>query len=289
MIGSRVSCLAVAVTSVIAVGGCNSRQTVIDASVPTAPSSVGVPTISGSELVSVIVDPSAVFTGSSTNGEVLLSFPAPASGVAVSLTSSSPTAFLPASITVPAGANTGRFAIQTSALAPDSEVAISARAGARTAQTTLGLWTRTVPYVASWTDRGNGERLRVHRVTPRGSWRLGGFTDVAVVSATEGTVSYDLLFRAPRGTRLAPGVYENAQSRFVSPTDPNRPELGLFVIASSGTVFPECFAPQPSRFEVKDVDFASDGRVRRFAVTFEQRCGQAVITGELNVSGAAPF
>ena len=64
-------------------------------------------------LVSLYVDPPGVVGGSPTKGTLTLSWAAPPGGAVVSLSSDSPLASVPASVTVPAGAKTVSFAVTT--------------------------------------------------------------------------------------------------------------------------------------------------------------------------------
>jgi thermitase len=64
-------------------------------------------------LQSLTIRPTSVWGGSTATGTVTLSGPAPAGGAVVQLRSSSSRASVPSSITIPAGATSARFTIQT--------------------------------------------------------------------------------------------------------------------------------------------------------------------------------
>jgi len=64
-------------------------------------------------LQSLTISPTSVVGGNSATGTVTLSGPAPAGGVVVQLRSSSSRASVPSTVTVPAGATSARFTIQT--------------------------------------------------------------------------------------------------------------------------------------------------------------------------------
>jgi len=64
-------------------------------------------------LQSLTISPTSVWGGSTATGTVTLSGPAPAGGVVVQLRSSSSRASVPSTVTVPAGATSARFTIQT--------------------------------------------------------------------------------------------------------------------------------------------------------------------------------
>jgi hypothetical protein len=84
--------------------------------------------------------PSLIASGSPANGTITLSGPAPAGGVAVTLTSSSPTVVaVPNTLTIAAGQTTATFPMVVSAVANDTLVTISAKIGTttNTASTTI--------------------------------------------------------------------------------------------------------------------------------------------------------
>src|SRR2546426_2958319 len=74
-----------------------------------------------------------------SSGPVPLSWPAPAGGAQVALSSSNPAAAVPASVTVPAGGTSASFSLTTSAVAISTPVTISASygGGTRTASLTV--------------------------------------------------------------------------------------------------------------------------------------------------------
>jgi thermitase len=71
------------------------------------------PPASNVTLQSLTISPTSVWGGSTATGTVTLSGPAPAGGVVVQLRSSSSRASVPSTVTVPAGATSARFTIQT--------------------------------------------------------------------------------------------------------------------------------------------------------------------------------
>jgi len=75
---------------------------------------------------SVSVNPLSVTGGSSSTGTAKLNGPAPFGGTTVTLSSSDPTATVPASVVVPAGASSATFAITTSAVTNTVLATISA-------------------------------------------------------------------------------------------------------------------------------------------------------------------
>lgn len=84
------------------------------------------------------VEPS-VLGGQAARGTVTLSAPAPANGVAISLTASGTSATVPSSVTIPAGATTATFDVATTRVATTTEVIITAQAGGVTRTASLRL------------------------------------------------------------------------------------------------------------------------------------------------------
>jgi probable HAF family extracellular repeat protein len=74
----------------------------------------------------VTVNPAAVAGGNSATGTVTLSLPAPAGGAFVALFSGDPAVTVPASVLVPAGANSATFPVTTSVVPSDDNVLITA-------------------------------------------------------------------------------------------------------------------------------------------------------------------
>jgi hypothetical protein len=98
------------------------------ATVPTM--TVGAVTTNGVSVASVMVNPTVVVGGTSSQGTVTLSGPAPAGGATVTLTSSNTAAaHVPASVVVPAAASRATFTITTSAVSSSTTSTISASFG----------------------------------------------------------------------------------------------------------------------------------------------------------------
>ncbi len=76
-------------------------------------------------LAQVTVNPSIVVGGTSAQGRVRLSGPAPLGGAVVNLSSSDPSATVPASVTVPANSTSANFTISTSAVGTPTPLNIS--------------------------------------------------------------------------------------------------------------------------------------------------------------------
>jgi FG-GAP-like repeat len=113
-----------------------------------------------SSLSSVAASPSSVTGGNTATGTVRLTSAAPTGGFAVTLSSSSGTATVPAGVTVPAGATTATFPITTSAVTSSTAVTITASAGsvARTTTLTVTPPASSATLTVTATGRG-GERV----------------------------------------------------------------------------------------------------------------------------------
>jgi hypothetical protein len=96
-------------------------------------------TIRAEMLTSVTLSVPTAIGGNNVTGTVRLFMPAPTGGLLVNLASDSPSATMPASVTVPAGQLATNFLIQTGGVAESTPVVISAQAGGtpRTASLTL--------------------------------------------------------------------------------------------------------------------------------------------------------
>ncbi len=96
-------------------------------------------TILAPVLLGFSVNPTTIFGGNSAVGTLTLSGPAPAGGRVVSLLSSSPSVVVPSQVTVPAGATSTNFAIQTSAVPNTTFVSLIATLAGSSKSVTLQL------------------------------------------------------------------------------------------------------------------------------------------------------
>jgi hypothetical protein len=260
--------------AVTVLAACNSQTSVIDQN-PARPSPVGP---LAADVVSLVVDPSSVLAGGETTGRLFLTMPAPASGVTVALSSADPAVSMPASVVVPAGADSASFPIAVRATSADTVVALAAASAGRRADASVLIWARTPPFIALWRDDGSNTRITTARGTA--SSGINATCSGSGVYVNAGAPLFGFLsFVAPNGSMLVPGTYEGAQT---SPRPSSLPTLELGV---SG--FSSCSAPTTSRFVVTEAQFGPDPLrpVIRFAATFEQRCGPAVVRGEVLLVG----
>ncbi len=129
-------------------------------------------------LAQVTVNPSIVVGGTSAQGRVSLSGPAPLGGAVVNLSSSDPSATVPASVTVPANSTGANFTISTSAVGTPTPLNISGsyNGGAQAAftvnpGTVISPTGWSVVYVDSQeTARENGAGVNAIDGNPASKW-----------------------------------------------------------------------------------------------------------------------
>ena len=98
------------------------------------------PPASNVTLQSLTISPTSVWGGSTATGTVTLSGPAPAGGAVVQLRSNSSRASVPSSITIPAGATSARFTIQTRSAFSITTVTITATYNGVSRSAQLTVW-----------------------------------------------------------------------------------------------------------------------------------------------------
>ena len=123
------------------------------ATVPTM--TIGAVTTNGVSVASVTVNPTVVVGGTSSQGTVTLSGPAPTGGATVTLTSSNTAAAqVPASVVVAAAASSATFTITTSAVSSSTTSIISASYNGSTQTASLGVTAQTISWLnSSWQYR----------------------------------------------------------------------------------------------------------------------------------------
>lgn len=139
-------------------------------------------------LAGIALNPANVVGGTSSQGTVTLTSPAPAGGFAVALSSSNAAATVPAGVAVAQGATSAAFAIATSAVTASTPVTVTASAGgvSRTATLTVNPQQQTAILTVTATGRG-GERVTS---TPAGiNVAVGSSGSAAFASGTAVTLS----------------------------------------------------------------------------------------------------
>jgi len=137
-------CLALAIacggpdaTGPTAQGAAAGSQPPVSVPVPPDP---GPPPVAGVTITSLDVNPSVFIGGQNVQGTLTLSDAAPAEGTIVTLSSGNATiATVPPSITVAAGASTGRFQVQTQTVPTETSFDIAGTAGGATRAKTIRL------------------------------------------------------------------------------------------------------------------------------------------------------
>ena len=155
------------------------------ATVPTM--TIGAVTTNGVSVASVTVNPTVVVGGTSSQGTVTLSGPAPTGGATVTLTSSNTAAAqVPASVVVAAAASTATFTITTSAVSSPTTSTISASFGGTkpTATLTIAHGTPTVASVTLNPTSVLGGNTSQGTVTLSGPALSGGATVTLTSSNT---------------------------------------------------------------------------------------------------------
>ena len=154
----------------------------------TVPSTtVGALTTNGLSATSLTLNPTIVVGGTSSQGTVTLSGPAPTGGATVTLTSSNTAvAQVPTSIVVPAAATSAKFTITTTAVASPTSSTISASFGGTksTASLTIAHGTPTVAQVMLNPDSVVGGGSSHGTVTLSGPALSGGATVTLTSSNT---------------------------------------------------------------------------------------------------------
>jgi subtilisin-like proprotein convertase family protein len=103
-------------------------------------------TVERMKMQAVTLNPSTVKMGSPSTGTVTLNSPAPVGGQVVTLTSNRPSVVVPASVTVPAGAQSTNFNVTTSTVSAQVQATI---VGATNSTSRFGVLTVDPPYVSS--------------------------------------------------------------------------------------------------------------------------------------------
>lgn len=166
-------------------------------------------------VASLMLNPSSIGTGETSQGTVTLTTPAPSGGVLVTISNSGPTfVTAPANLTIPAGATTGTFAITTTNVAMTGDILISATAGGVTKTATLTVkWQLTgmsLPSSAAGGSTVNGS------VTLNNPAPAGGKV-VSLSSTNTGVATVPASVTVPEGAMTAPFV---ANTRSVSSATP---------------------------------------------------------------------
>lgn len=268
---------ALAVTS----PACNERSSVLDtaAVTPSGPSTVVPGNLS---TLNLVLDPPAVIGGATTSGTVTIDRGAPDGGLTIAMKSSDPTAVVPSTVVIAAGARQATFVVATQSVPGDRTVSISASTPGASVSTALPVWAVLPTFLSAVAEDGYGSTGKggFRRYTPSNARFSARCSQSEVSIFVDGDFVTDfssVSFGAPRGTPMRAGTYENASRTAFR--DATHPGLDLTVMGGCNTT--------QGRFVVHEIDLTADGKVNRFWATFEQYCDNkpAALRGEIRVTG----
>jgi hypothetical protein len=287
--------LIVIVLTALAAVGCNERNPIPDA-VPVAPSQppatpmpsplvpptpAPLPAPLPLTIASFTLTQSTLFAGGGTTGTLVISRPAPADGVAITLFNGDPAAAtLPPSLILVQGAERISFPIGTQFVSGDHQVGITASAPGTSATVGLAVWspltgpTDVLRFASEPGDYvGAGQTKRIdggpNAVFSGDMWGDNNFFSLSV-RTPDYKSWWSLLMGAPRGERLVPGVYRN--TRRIPLIGSSNPRLdfsgdGRACNESTGEfeVFEAIYGPRPA-------GSGTSGTIDRFRARFSQVC-----------------
>jgi hypothetical protein len=245
---------------------------------PTAPfgnSSTPAPQVS--QAFGVTFAPAGMVGGGVSTGTATVTLPAPSGGLVLTLSSSDPSATVPASVTVPAGSRSVDFPVTSRSVTVDTNAVITASTPNGSAPGKLALWAVLPTFF--WAISDPGDTLVVadyQRSTPPTTQFRAQCGDSHIyIFSSDG--SFSAAFSAPTGQPLGIGTYQNATEFIGVPgTSPS------FEVAVNGRACGDL----TGQFAVKDVDLTSTGSVNRFWASFEQHCSgrPPALRGEIRVT-----
>jgi hypothetical protein len=258
----------IAVIAATMMAGCNERTPILDADVVTTAPSPVVPAapLPPDNISRIAFAPPGNRGGTTGRGTVYLEVPARDGGRVVSLRSAdAPILSLsPSTIVVPEGATSADFSFTTRAVQRDVNVTITASSGERTISDYVSVWTATTSFMAYTADPGMVNTALAYRVSSDAGGRVTGgcdsggaglFGNVSIPNMPGVTV----VFAAPRGQPMLPGIYDNATNTGGTP--------GNYLNVSSA---PSCQGI--GRVELHEVSLLANGIATSLWFTFEQRC-----------------
>ncbi|MET0214083.1 MAG: hypothetical protein ABW292_13815 [Vicinamibacterales bacterium] len=275
--------------AILSLAACNTRSPIEEnATSPTAPTTTVITPPGAtpvSSLFSVDLTPKAIVGGGVARGVLTLSFPAPPGGAVVTLSSGDATVAVPASITVPAGAEMVEFSATAQAVPTDRQVMITAAGLGSSVSTPLSLWAAVPSSPSFWFISEPGETMGGGTARRFGAdSTITAFCSASrvTVEVRNGTDRWTAQFSAPLGTPLRTGSYENAVSPSTNQANSSttRPELGVTRTGATCST--------TGRFDVHEVDLSQNGTVRAFFASFTQQCQgrPQVLSGGVRVANA---
>jgi len=214
----------------------------------------------------------SLFAGESTTGTILLSHPAPASGVVVTLASNDPGAVVsPQVATLAPDQDRMTFTVTTSAsFAQDRMVAITGSMNDVSTRRTLQVWLmpRAQTFFAFINEPGDylGQGTIVRLVSPETAFRSSNTRATAVAISDTPRFDWTVGFYAPLDSQLTARRYDNVTSS----VDPTHAAMLITGQVRSCTM--------TGWFEVREISLTASGDLARFDATFEQRCSDSPST-----------
>jgi hypothetical protein len=151
---------------------------------------------------SLIFGVNLVSGGTSTTGTITISGPAPVGGTVVSLASSSLSALVPTSVTIPAGQMTATFAVSTNLVSNDTSAVISATVYGVKVKSTLSILGPKVTSVTVASANVASTATTTGTVTLSTNAPVGGKV-VALSSSNVGVATVPVSVTVPSGSRTA--------------------------------------------------------------------------------------
>ena len=159
-------------------------------------------TIQSPQPSSLALGVSTVVGGTSTTGTITISGPAPVGGTVVSLASSSLSALVPTSVTIPAGAMTASFTVSTNVVSNDTSAVISATVYGVKVKSTLSILGPKVTSVTVASANVASTATTTGTVTLSTNAPVGGKV-VTLSSSITGVATVPVSVTVPAGTRTA--------------------------------------------------------------------------------------
>jgi uncharacterized protein (TIGR03437 family) len=164
----------------------------------------------GTQIRSLTLSASSVASGGTVTGSVVLSAAAPSGGAVVALSSGSSEASVPATVTVPAGANSATFTISAGTVSSSKTVTITASYDGSSAQANLTVAPPVNPLCANvggtWNASESGsytETIAATAETDTETYPVSGNGSVTIAQ-TGCSISYEPITNGLIGTGLTP-------------------------------------------------------------------------------------
>jgi len=245
---------------------------------PTAPiGNVSKPAPPVSQPFGLTFAPAGLVGGGPSTGTATVTLPAPSGGLALTLSSSDPSATVPASVTVPSGSRSVDFPVTSRSVAADTMAVITASTPNGSTPGKLALWAVLPTFFWAISDPGDTTVVNDYqRSTPTTTQFRAQCSDShLLLLSSDG--SFLAEFSAPAGQPLRVGTYQGATEFTGLPG----PAPSFFVDVNG-----RACGDLTGQFVVKEVDVTSTGSVNSFWASFEQHCSgrPPALRGEIRVT-----